>query len=161
MIKQALFILILSLISLGLHAADKEQLRKEFIQASQDQKLRETFHDRIAEMDLSDPFIQAYLGASKTLLAEVLLNPYTKYTNFKEGTALIDKAINAEPKNAELRYLRFLIQVNSPDFLGYNHKKNEDYSIITKAISTAGVEESWMPYFKEFITNNPKAIVDL
>lgn len=161
MIKQALFILFFTLVSLGLYATNREDLRSAFIDASQNQKLRESFHDSVAEMDLKQPFVQAYFGASKTLLAEVFLNPYSKYTNFKEGTVLIDKAITAEPNNPELRYLRFLIQSNSPDFLGYNDNKNEDYSIITEAISGAVEKASWMIYFDAFIINNPKAAADL
>jgi hypothetical protein len=153
-IKHALIILML-VASSNVHAINKEDLRAAFIEASQNQKLREQLHERFSELDQSIPYYQAYFGASKTLLAEVLLNPYSKYTNFKDGTALVDRAIDADPRNPELRYLRFLIQVNSPDFLGYNENKKEDYKIIAQAITNADEKESWMVFFEGFLKNNP------
>ncbi len=136
-------------------ATEKEEIRTAFIQASTNGDLRESFLNRASTFDSKSPFHQAYLGASKALMAEMLFNPYSKYVHFKEGTSLIDQAISKDVENAELRYIRFLIQSKSPSFLGYNSQLKEDYALIIQAINASETEESWMIYFKKFLAENP------
>lgn len=142
-------------------ATEKEEIRSAFIQASSNENIREAFLNRASAFDSKSAFHQAYFGASKVLMAEILFNPYSKYAHFKEGTALIDQAILIEPNNAELRYIRFLIQSKSPSFLGYNNQIKEDYTNINEAINSAKTTESWMVYFKKFLADNPSIAQNL
>lgn len=128
-----------------------EKIRNAFAIASQDKDYRETFIDLIQdESATSSTFQMAYLGVAKTLMAEVSLTPWTKYTLFKDGTDLIEKAILQSPNNAEYRYLRFLVQFNAPSFLDYNDDLAEDYAIILKHIQSASNDEVWAQQFEAF-----------
>jgi hypothetical protein len=142
-------------------ATEKEEIRTAFIQASSNKNLRESFLNRTSAFDSQSPFHKAYSGASKALMADNFFNPYSKYVHFKEGTALIDLAISLDTNNAELRYIRFLIQSKSPSFLGYNKQLEEDYTLINAAINAAKTKESWMTYFNKFLVENPALTKDL
>ncbi len=101
---------------------------------------------------------KAYLGAAKTLVAECEIMPWTKYSYFKDGTRLIEEAIEAAPNNAEFRYLRFMVQLNAPSFLDYKADLKEDYKIICSSIAGANSQEVWMDYFNQFETLNKQKV---
>ena len=85
-----------------------------------------------------------YYGANKMVLAKFAFWPNTKYSLFIEGKNLLESAINRDQKNIELIYLRYSIQLNSPDFLGYNQNKESDKKFLVgnvKLISDKDLKE--------------------
>ena len=58
---------------------------------------------------------------------------------FKRGKLLLEYAIQQEPLNTEFRFLRFVIQENSPKFLGYSANLNEDKQLIIEKYNTLEV----------------------
>ncbi|MEP2274145.1 MAG: hypothetical protein ABJH98_01745 [Reichenbachiella sp.] len=73
--------------------------------------------------------IQAYRGLSMTLMAEHVFSPFSKLSYFYEGRDLIDQSIEEKPNNPELRYIRLIVQLNAPGFLGYNESIAEDLDL--------------------------------
>lgn len=67
-----------------------------------------------------------YLGGLQTIWANHVFNPVTKLKTFNQGKAHIEKAINWEPDNAELRFVRLSVQSNAPRFLGYHENIVDD-----------------------------------
>lgn len=78
----------------------------------------------------------AFLGAITMKKANFMKTPKDKIVIFKKGGELLEKSISKEPKNGEFRFLRLVIQENSPKFLGYNTKISEDIKIIKFAYSS-------------------------
>lgn len=144
--------------SLFLATLDLAEIRTDFQKASSDKRLREAFYSKISEEPSHSPTIAAYKGSAKAMMAEVVLSPYSKYSLFKSGTEMIDLAAKQDPSNAEIRYLRFLIQTESPAFLGYDDDIENDFNIITKAIENCQKKESWMTHFQSFVKNNLKSV---
>lgn len=91
-----------------------------------------------------------YIGMSYMLEANRVWSPYTKLSNFNTGKIYLDKAIDNDPKNAELRFLRFGVQTNAPSFLGYNSKITEDKIALIKTYSTLS-DTDLKTRIKEFI----------
>ena len=58
---------------------------------------------------------------------------------FKRGKLLLEYGIQQEPLNAEFRFLRFVIQENSPEFLGYDTNLSEDKQLIIEKYNTLEV----------------------
>lgn len=81
------------------------------------------------------PLRQGYTGAATMLMARHTLNPMAKLNYFEKGKTLLEDAIQRDPQNIELRFLRFCIQSNIPALLAYHHNKPEDYSHICNALS--------------------------
>lgn len=75
---------------------------------------------------------QAYLGTIQMKLSEFGKTPGDKLKQFKAGKALLETSIQAQPNNAELRFLRIIIQENAPKMLKYNNEISEDAAFIKK-----------------------------
>lgn len=144
--------------SLLLTLIDLQEIRTDFQKASLNASYRETFHDKICNEPSQSATMLAYQGSAKAMMAEVAVNPYSKYSLFKTGAEMIDRAASQEPKNAEIRYLRFLIQSKSPSFLGYNDEIEDDFNVITQTIANSAKKETWMQHFEAFIRANNQAV---
>lgn len=80
-----------------------------------------------------DPLMMAYHGASLAMLADFGFNPVKKMEQFNTGSELITKAIELDPKNVEIRLIRLSIQMEAPDFLGFNCCIDEDLNAVKNA----------------------------
>lgn len=54
------------------------------------------------------------------MMAKHVVNPFAKLSYFKKGKNMLEKAIEADSENVELRFLRYAAQTNAPSFLGYD-----------------------------------------
>jgi hypothetical protein len=59
--------------------------------------------------------------------------PWNKYDYFKSGKKEIELAVNGDPQNWEIRFIRFTVQRHIPDFLNYNNL-DEDKNIVLNAL---------------------------
>ena len=73
---------------------------------------------------------QAYLAVMYFMKAKYVGFPTTKFKYFKKGKVKLNTLILKYPKNIEIRYLRFVLQHQTPSFLGYNNHIKEDFKII-------------------------------
>jgi len=93
---------------------------------------------------------KAYYAAMLFMKAKYVKFPLTKYNNFKKGKASLDRLIQENKTNVELRYLRFVFQHEMPNFLNYNSNIQEDYSVIAKGIEKSDLNRQ----FKHKILKN-------
>jgi hypothetical protein len=63
-------------------------------------------------------------------------NPYTKFKYFVKGKESLEQAIKKDPRNIEYRFLRLSVQLNTPEFLGYNSNIKEDKLAIFNGVKT-------------------------
>lgn len=82
----------------------------------------------------NNTLLAGYKACAMMLMAKHLLNPFRKLSSFSEGKNLLERSINADQRNAELRFLRFSIQTNAPAFLEYNKNIAEDKAFLLNAI---------------------------
>jgi hypothetical protein len=78
----------------------------------------------------------AFLGAMMMRKAGIGGNPASKLKLFKQGRKLLEEAIATDPKNAEFRFLRLIIQENSPGLLGYKNEVQKDSEFIRKSYNS-------------------------
>ena len=72
----------------------------------------------------------AYLGAFTCMSAEDSWNPVTKLDRFNKGKDQIAKAIQENKESFHARFCRYVIQFNTPSFLGYNDNLEEDRAFL-------------------------------
>ena len=121
-------------------------------QAGNNETLRNLFHKVESEEDLDKileyqsqikgPIADAYFGAVTVMKAQYPFFPTKKFKYFSEGTKLIEKSIT-EKQVVENTYLRMLIQVNTPRFLGYYENIQDDLIFIEKNIDTCPLSIKW------------------
>lgn len=87
----------------------------------------------------NNPVLAGYKACATMMMANYNFNPITKLSNFVKGRNLLEKAIDVQKENIELRFLRFSIQTNIPSFLGYKSSIKEDKSILIGAV--AGLQD--------------------
>lgn len=91
-------------------------------------------YNQLYELDLKDPVLIAYKGAAEMTLANCVGNPWKKYQYFKSGKSELEAAINQDPDNFEIRYLRFAVQINLPGILNYNNIEEDKQFLIERLI---------------------------
>ena len=73
---------------------------------------------------------EIYKGALLAKSAQFEKTPKEKVQQFKSGIKPIEQAINMHPENIEYRFIRLIIQENSPQILKYKSNLEEDKILI-------------------------------
>ncbi len=115
--------------------ATMPEIRVSFFQATTEIGQRENFFEMMESIPKASPLVKVYYGAAQAMMAEVVFNPYTKLNHFIEGKNFIEEAIAERPEEAELRYVRYLIQSNAPDFLDYNKDIPDDLKFSARPLN--------------------------
>ncbi|MBP9070472.1 MAG: hypothetical protein KBG47_13255 [Bacteroidia bacterium] len=114
--------------------ADETELvkvRNLLYRASADKDDSKTFYDYLrSSPNLNSSMLSGYQGMAYMIRANYSWNPYNKLSFFFKGRDLLDGAIEKDPTNIELRWLRFCVQTNAPSFLAYSGKTKEDKAIV-------------------------------
>ena len=84
----------------------------------------------ISENNLDNPVILAYYYTGKLMMLDYSNNPFEKYKVFKTKTKQMDSIVRTNPRNIEIRLLRYSLQKNSPYFLKYNSDLSSDLKFI-------------------------------
>ncbi|WP_378187699.1 hypothetical protein ACE939_04935 [Aquimarina sp. W85] len=101
-----------------------------------DQATIDNFHNLTLEtMPTSKPVYLGYHGAALALKASIAGSIKDKLTFFTKGKNLIEKAIEQDPNNIELRMIRLSIQSNVPKIVGYRGSIEEDKAYIKNNLS--------------------------
>ena len=81
----------------------------------------------------ADPLMAGYEACARMLMAQHLINPWSKYQSFKQGAEQLERCVKGNPTNIELRFLRFSVQTKAPAFLGYNQSisKDKDFLLLS------------------------------
>ena len=138
--KSLFFVLLFS--SLISNGQDLNEIRSQYLRAVENVEVASTLNDKLSAVRTENtPVLQAYKGAVLTLMAKFSKSKSDKKEFFREGTSLIEKSINIDPDNLEIRYLRFGVQENSPRFLGYHKNTAEDKEFILEHYSSISSEE--------------------
>ena len=66
--------------------------------------------------ETNNPTLAGYKACATMVMAKYSFNPISKLSNFINGKKLLEKCIEADNKNIELRLLRFTVQNKSPFF---------------------------------------------
>ena len=122
--------------------------------------IRSEFHDKMfSEEGLyqimesasypNNTITKGYKGVCYTMYADHCFLPTSKWSYFNSGVDLIEEAISQNKQNVELRYIRLLIQLNAPGFLGYASNINEDLTLFYTKIDTYNITKYWKNRFIE------------
>ena len=83
-----------------------------------------------------EPVKYSYNIISNLMQCNFILNPFSKYKIFKNSTQKLDSLILLNAKNTEIRFLRYLVQLNCPKFLIYDTHIDDDYKLIMSNIQS-------------------------
>ncbi len=109
-----------------------EQLRKNYLGATQEESICKQEIERINSFTSESAIEMAYHGAYHMLWAKYLSAPLSKLNSFKKGKELMDSALKKRYGDSEIHFLRLTIQQHAPGILKYNKNIQEDIHQITQ-----------------------------
>lgn len=125
--KSILFCVLFFFAGLNLAKAyDLDKIRKDYIASVKDTKKSEELYSYLSAIKNPDAIILAYLGSAEAIRAKHSWNPYNKMSYLNEGFKKLNEAVEKDPNQLEVRFLRFTLQHYVPNFLGYSKNINED-----------------------------------
>jgi hypothetical protein len=105
----------------------------------------------------NSPEAKGYNAAMILMKSRYVKSPFSKLKHFKKGKKILDKDIVENPECLEIRYIRFLMQKQIPNFLGYNKNIEEDFNILFNKLSSSALNKD----FKTKMLNNMLLVDDL
>ena len=130
-------------------------LRKQLIQAIDHKETTDSLYHSLGLIKQPSPLITGYIGALEALKAKHTWNPYYKIKYLNDCEDSFENAITRDPRNIELRFMRFSIEHNVPGFLGYNKNLNSDKHVLIEQISLKNYEHT----DRELITTAIKFLI--
>jgi len=82
--------------------------------------------------DSENPLIIGYIGTLEALKAKHSWNPYNKIKYVALSQKTMRVAVERDPTNLEIRFMRFSIQHYTPSFLGFSKDLEEDRKAIIR-----------------------------
>lgn len=152
---QVLLLLFLSTFNMG-QTCDLEQIRSTFFSIENENQLTEY-------LELCDQYTckesEFYKSVATMWKAEYTYWPHQKYAYFTEGRDQLEDLIKKYPNNTELRFLRYIVQINTPRFLGYDSEIENDLSYINNNLESENYSSSHKDLMLEtmnFVKNTKK-----
>ncbi|MFN8166268.1 MAG: hypothetical protein U0X76_08895 [Bacteroidia bacterium] len=96
------------------NSLNKPEIRVRFQSACTNETQLLSLLAELESQKSPEPVISAYIGALKATKARFCSLPWKKYSHCKAGLIHLNQAVNCDPGNIEIRYLRMLIEFNIP-----------------------------------------------
>ena len=82
----------------------------------------------------ANPVLKGYLGVATMMRARLTPNVLKKWYLFNKGKVLLERAIQSQPDNVELRFLRLSVQLELPAILDYRDLIESDRAFVMRHI---------------------------
>jgi hypothetical protein len=133
-----IIIYLFSILLSNAQCSDLTKLRETYILSENDIKSCKELHNLSKNCNPKlEPVEFSYNIISHLMECNFIFNPLVKYTTFTESTQQLDSMIYLNPQYTEIRFLRYLVQLNCPRFLGYRTNLENDYKFIMSSIKSA------------------------
>ena len=107
-------------------APDLKKIREDYIASISNSEKANALCAQLQAIKNPDALILAYLGSAQAIKAKHAWNPVNKMSYLNQGFNTINKAVNKDPNQLEVRFLRFSLQFYVPSFLGYSKNIDTD-----------------------------------
>ncbi|MBD2722627.1 hypothetical protein IC234_10880 [Hymenobacter sp. BT189] len=107
-------------------------LRRHYEQAAADKAAGEKFYKLLADYKDRDALVLGYKGAAEAIRARDA-SMFNKLTYVQDAARTFEQAVSLDPRNPEIRFLRFSVESNLPAFLGLSKHIDEDKEMLLNA----------------------------
>ena len=132
-------------------------IRKQFFAIIPDSCSALKIFESIKADDYQSATLRAYAGATEAASAECVKGAFTKLEYFSRGKKNIEKAIEQQPENTEIRFVRFATQTNLPGFIEYNNIREDKAFIMERLpdlIESSSENWVWLEIAKFMINSD-------
>lgn len=107
-------------------------LKADLVKAVENAKLTDSLYNKLAKLKDKSALIIAYSGTLEALKAKHSWSPYNKIKYVKASLKTLEKAIDMDRENMEIRFMRFSIEHYTPRFLGFSKDLDTDRKELIK-----------------------------
>lgn len=111
---------------------DVKNIKIAVYRAIESSSVTDSLYRALKSGKTESPLIVAYIGTLEALKAKHSWNPYNKIRYVSLSQKTMKKAVEQEPSNLEIRFMRFSIQHHTPSFLGFSKDLEEDRKAIVR-----------------------------
>ena len=136
-----------------------ESLRKDYQNSINNPRKASAFWEKIKDYKANEGIVLAYKASALALRAKHDWNPYNKLNWLNETMNIFREAIQAAPKNIEIRFLRFAIQHYLPEFLNQSQNLESDKKTILNNLSDYqefNLDTNQLSSFHDFFVNSKR-----
>jgi len=123
----------------GAQSCDIREIRALFYSAHASKKSAQALYKKVGNATPAFPLLLGYKGIADLMMCYHTQNPYTKLKYFQSGRSELENAINIRKNDAELRFLRFCVQCNTPAILQYNNIQEDKKALMLYLESKTGI----------------------
>ncbi|MBK0402188.1 hypothetical protein I5M27_04285 [Adhaeribacter sp. BT258] len=109
-------------------------LRQLFYEARDSEKKADLLFEKIGNYGGKEGILIAYKAGAYALKAKYGANPLNKLKNVKKAQQYFSEAVQRDPQNLEIRFMRYAVEVQTPDFIGYSEHVNEDKNLLLNGL---------------------------
>lgn len=131
----AFALMLISSIVPAVNNPEISEIRKDLYASVESSLKTETLLNKLQSLQQKDADITGYIGTLQALRAKHAWNPYYKVSYLDQASKTLDKAVKLDPKNIEIRFLRYTVEYFVPPFLGYSKHVAEDRKVLIQEIS--------------------------
>ena len=129
--KSLLFITIIILtLSSFAQSISRAQLRESFLRATGSKKSLDSLTLQLDLRSQRTPTEECYLGMCEALQISDISGMWSKLKMLDRSRGHVGHAVAAAPQDAELRFLRFMLEHNIPSFLGMSGHMTDDLAYV-------------------------------
>ena len=134
-------------------------IRGIFFELTKNSRRADTVLTQLQSLEEPQPLIFAYISSAQAYLAKNSGNPFSKFSYLNKSRNSMKKAVEGDPQNLEIRFLRFAIESQIPTFLGYSKHVSADKSFILDNLTDFKMPHLDMEvysYILRFMTSSKK-----
>lgn len=111
-------------------AQDAKSVRLALVRALNNKTSADSLYSHLKAAPHQTPLVFGFTASARALQAKHAWNPFTKVGYVKDAEKLFTKAIQQEPHNIEIRFMRFSMEHYIPAFLGFNKNLTTDRDVM-------------------------------
>lgn len=112
-----------------------EKVREYYDQAPHSKQANQNLLELVEASADTSAVLLAYKASATMMMARHVGSPFKKISYFREGKQLLEQAVEMDPSNIEVRFLRFAAQSEIPGFLGYKDHLKKDKGFILQNLA--------------------------
>lgn len=97
----------------------------------------DNYISKLVNSKTDSPLILAYKGAAECIHAKYSFWPWDKLSDVNKGLELLNKSVEINKDNLEIRFLKFAVLHNLPSILGYSDEADQEANNIFSLLSKA------------------------
>lgn len=140
---------------------DLDEIRNRFQNAESEEDFEWIMDRKITDTQFVEVnTINSYKAVSRSAMAQYVFNPYSKFKYFFDGRDELEVAIEKN-KDVENIFLRLVVQLSIPKFLGYSDDIENDLAYVKSQLPKAKIPLKTKKFIVETIINTGNTNYDL